>query len=193
MVKSKTRLGYPPLILPVCLVGANVAGRPNFEAIAWFNLVDYQPAMIGLSSEKSHYTNRGIRENKSFSVNVPSADMAAVTDFCGLYSGSKVDKSKVFEVFYGELKTAPMISECPFNIECKLAQTVELLHGEFFIGEIVGLYMDDRYLTDSKPDLKKINPLLFEGSAGSYWKLGEYLARVSEPGKNFRPRTERKE
>jgi flavin reductase (DIM6/NTAB) family NADH-FMN oxidoreductase RutF len=193
MVKSKTRLGYPPLILPVCLVGANVAGKSNFEAIAWFNLVDYQPAMIGLSSEKSHYTNKGIRENKSFSVNVPSADMAAVTDFCGLYSGSEIDKSKIFEVFYGELKTAPMISECPFNIECRLAQTVELLHGEFFIGEIVGLYMDDKYLTDGQPDLKKIDPLLFEGSAGSYWKLGEYLARVSELGKDYKPRTERKE
>jgi flavin reductase (DIM6/NTAB) family NADH-FMN oxidoreductase RutF len=106
------------LATAVCLVGAKVAGKPNFEALAWFNFVGSR--LIGLSSDKSHFTNRGIRENGSFSVNIPSSKMAAVTDFCGLNSGSEVDKSEVFDVFYGELKTALMISECPVNIECKL-------------------------------------------------------------------------
>jgi flavin reductase (DIM6/NTAB) family NADH-FMN oxidoreductase RutF len=176
--------------MPVCLVGANVDGSPNFEAIAWFSLVDYQPDLISISSEKSHYTNKGIKENKSFSVNIPSADMAAVTDFCGLYSGSKVDKSKAFGIFYGELKTAPMISECPVNIECRLTQTVELSHGEIFIGGIVGTYIEDKYLTDNKPDISKIDPLIFE-SLGNYWKLGKHVAKAFEIGKNYKPKSEK--
>ena len=191
MGKSKARFSYPPLAMPVCLVGANVSEKPNFEAIAWFSLMDYQPNLIGLSSEKSHHTNKGVRENKTFSVNVPSAGMAEVTDFCGLNSGSKVDKSGVFEVFYGELGTAPMISECPFNLECRLKQTVELLHAEFFIGEIVGVYIDDQYLTGGRPDLRKIDPLLFEGSVGDYWRLGEHVARAFEIGKKYKPRRNR--
>jgi flavin reductase (DIM6/NTAB) family NADH-FMN oxidoreductase RutF len=188
--KNKTKFNYPPFVMPVSLVGANVGRKPNFEAIAWFNLVDYQPNLIGVSSEKSHYTNKGIRENKTFSVNIPSAGMVAATDFCGLYSGSKVDKSKAFDVFYGELKTAPMISECPVNVECRLNQTLELLHGEVFIGEIVGVYMEDKYLTDNKPDTRKINPLLFEGTLGSYWKVGEHIAKAFGIGKDYKPKSE---
>jgi len=33
--------------------------------------------------------------------------MVTATDYCGIKSGKKVDKSKIFELFYGELKTAP--------------------------------------------------------------------------------------
>lgn len=191
MRKTKTKFNYPPIIMPVSLVGANIGKKPNFEAIAWFNLIEYQPYLINFSSDKSHYTNQGIRENKTFSLNIPSIGMAAATDFCGLYSGSKVDKSKTFEVFYGELKSAPMISECPINMECRLEQTLEMTHCEVFIGEIVAVYVEGKYLTDNRPDIRKINPLLFEGTMESYWRVGEYIAQAFEIGKNYRPKQDR--
>ncbi len=186
MTKIKTTFKRPPLTLPTCLVGANVNGKPNFEAIAWANIVDYNPYLLSISSEKSHYTNKGIRKNKEFSVNIPSVDMVAVTDYCGTHSGEKVDKSKIFDVFYGELKNAPMIRECPINVECKLVKTVELQHGELFIGEIVGVYMDERHLTDSKSDLKKVNPLVFEEGVGNYWTLGEHVGRIGKMEKDYK-------
>ena len=186
MTKIKTKFKRPPLILPVCLAGANVEGKPNFETIAWFNMVDYDPCLIGFSSERTHYTNKGIRENKTFSVNIPASDMASVTDFCGIYSGEKKDKSKIFDVFYGELQTAPMISSTPINVECKLTKTVELFHAEFFMGEIAGVYVDEKFLIDGKIDLKSINPLLFEDGLGSYWSLGDYLAKAFDLGKHFK-------
>ena len=189
MRKAKTTFTRPPFILPVCLVGANVEGRPNFEAIAWFNIADYSPYLISVSSEKSHYTNKGIRKNKEFSINIPSVDMAAVADYCGTYSGEMIDKSKLFNVFYGELKNAPMISECPINIECKLARTIGLLHGEVFIGEIIGVYMEEKYLTDNKPDIRKIDPLLFEEGLGNYWKLGEHIGKIHNIGKDYKPKS----
>jgi len=34
------------------------------------------------------------------------------TDWCGLHSGKRTDKSKVFETFAGELENAPMIKAC---------------------------------------------------------------------------------
>jgi flavin reductase (DIM6/NTAB) family NADH-FMN oxidoreductase RutF len=186
MTKAKTRFSRPPLTLPVCLVGANVNGKPNFEAIAWCNIVDYNPYLISISSEKSHYTNKGIRQNKEFSVNIPSTDMVAATDYCGTHSGEKVDKSKIFGVFYGELKNAPMINECPINVECRLVRTVKLLHGELFIGEIAGVYVEDKYLTDAKPDMRKINPLVFEEGVGNYWKLGEHIGRIGNMEKDYK-------
>ena len=190
MAKARTKFSRPPLTLPVCLVGANVNGKPNFEAIAWFTIADYNPYLISISSDKSHYTNKGIREHKEFSVNIPSADMAAVTDYCGTYSGEKIDKSKVFAAFYGELKNAPMISECPINVECRLIKTIELSHNELFIGEIVGVYMEEKYITDTKPDIRKIDPLVFEEGLGNYWKLGEHVGKIGHVGKDYKPKSQ---
>jgi flavin reductase (DIM6/NTAB) family NADH-FMN oxidoreductase RutF len=189
MTKTKTRFSRPPLILPVCLVGANVDGKPNFEAIAWCNIADYNPYLISVSSGKSHYTNKGIREHKEFSVNIPSVDMAAITDYCGMHSGKEVDKSIVFDVFYGELKNAPMISECPINAECRLVKTMELSSNELFIGEIAGVYIEEKYLTDAKPDMRKINPLVFEEGMGNYWKLGEQIGKIGSMEKDYKPKS----
>jgi flavin reductase (DIM6/NTAB) family NADH-FMN oxidoreductase RutF len=186
--KIKTKLKRAPLILPVCLVGANVIEKPNFQAIAWFNMVDYDPYLIGFSSEKSHYTNKGITENKTFSINIPTSKMAIKTDYCGLHSGNKIDKSKIFDVFYGELKTAPMITKLPINVECKLTKTINSYHADFFIGEIKAVYMDEKYLIDDKPDIQKINPLLFEDGLNRYWKLGDLLANAFDIGKKYNPK-----
>jgi hypothetical protein len=48
--------------------------------------------------------------------------------------------------------------------------------------------MEDKYLTDNKPDTRKIDPLLFEGTLGSYWKVGEHVARAFAVGKNYKPK-----
>ncbi|MBP1730576.1 MAG: flr, partial [Deltaproteobacteria bacterium] len=117
------RVYYP---MTCSLVGANVGGRPNYLTVAWFSMVNPKPPYVMVAMNKVHYTNAGIRENGTFSVNIPSAEMAEVTDYCGLVSGSKYDKSGIFETFYGKLLTAPMIKECVFNAECKLIQTVDL-------------------------------------------------------------------
>lgn len=186
MGKVKTNFKRAPMILPVCLIGANIQKKPNFQAIAWFNMLDYDPYLIGFSSEKSHYTNKGIMENKTFSVNIPNSKMVAVTDFCGLVSGANVDKSKVFDVFYGELKTAPMINQMPINVECKLTQTIKSHNADFFIGEIKGVYIEEKYLINNKPDMKSIDPLLYEDGLNNYWSLGKYLAKAFDIGKKLK-------
>ena len=115
--------------------------------------------------------------------------MAPVTDFCGMHSGKDVDKSNIFDTFYGELKTAPMIDKMPMNIECKLTKTIELHHADFFIGEIVGVYIDDKYLINNKPDMKILDPLLYEDSLNRYWSLGDLVANAFDIGKKFKLRS----
>jgi len=189
----KMKVKYPPLVMPVCLVGANVAGKANFEAIAWFTFLESQPLMVGVTSDKLHHTNKGIRENNCFSVNIPSVDLVEVTDYCGLFSGSKVDKSRVFDVFYGELERAPMARECPVCMECKLVRRVEFLRNEFLVGEVVTVYVEDSCLIDEKKgDIGKVNPLLYEGGVPPYyWKLGGQVAGAFEVGKNYKPEQNR--
>ena len=172
---------YP---LPTTIVGANVNGRPNYITIAHIGIMDMGTISLGMG--KVHFTNAGIKENGTFSVNIPSVEMVKITDYCGLVSGKSVDKAGLFSNFYGKLETAPMINECAINMECKLVQTVDLPRHDIFIGEIVETYCEEKYMTDKVVDFSKVQPILFTMNDTGYWKLGERFARAWSIGKNYK-------
>ena len=184
----KTKLDLRKCLQPlaIALIGANVKGRPNYTTIGFAGMADRNIASLGMN--KAHYTNIGIKENGTFSINFPSVDMVKEVDYCGLVSGESVDKSKLFDNFYGELKTAPMIRQCPLTMECKLIQTLEFTGNEAFFGEIVATYCDNKYLTNGIIDFSKVNPIIFDTHQRSYWKLGEKFAPAWSIGKEIETR-----
>ena len=189
MIMEKINIGTTAFVypMPMTLVGANVGGRPNFMAVGWINRCNYKPPLLVAGLNKRHYTPEGIRENETFSVNIPSIEMIEETDYCGLVSGRKIEKSELFEVFYGELKTAPMIKQCRMNIECRLFDIHELPTNNLYIGEIVAAYTEEKYLTkDGKPDIKKINPFVLTMPDNSFWAVGEYLGKAWGIGKKLK-------
>ena len=174
--------------MPVVLVGTQVTGKANFMTVGWCSRANANPPMISCGINKLHFTPEGIRENRTFSVNIPSLSLLEKTDYCGLVSGAKVDKSKVFEVFYGTLKTAPMIRECPVTMECRLVQAIDLPTNTLFIGEIVGAYADGEIWKDGKPDFGFINPLLLTMPDNTYWTLGKAVGKAWNAGAGMRLR-----
>jgi flavin reductase (DIM6/NTAB) family NADH-FMN oxidoreductase RutF len=172
---------------PTVLVGAIVDGKPNFITIAHIGIVNHaRPYLISLSSAKAHYTNAGIKENKAFSVNIPSENLVVETDYAGIVSGKKTDKSELFEVFQGQVANAPMIKECPINMECRLYDIYDTPTHDLLIGEIVETYADDSVLTEGKIDLAKLKPLLFDMSSIKYWSVGEIVADCWKVGKQLK-------
>ena len=61
---------YP---MPTTLIGALVNGKPNYITIAHVGIMEMESVSLGMN--KRHFTNQGIKENKTFSVNMPSAKM----------------------------------------------------------------------------------------------------------------------
>ena len=185
---SKSKLGpnhylYP---MPTTIVGANVKGKPNYLAIAWCSIVHGSPPIIAVALRKTRYTSIGIKENQTFSVNIPSSTMVAKVDYVGLVSGHKTDKSQIFTTFYGTLETAPMIEECPINLECKLLQTLDFGHShEVFFGEIVEVYANKECLKNGIPDIKRIDPILYSTGDHNYWKVGDHLAKAFDIGRSY--------
>ena len=173
---------YP---MPTTLVGALVRGRPNFATIAHVGIMDLKTISLGMN--KTHFTKAGIFENRTFSVNLPSVDMVEKTDYCGLVSGKNIDKSKLFKIFYGELKTAPMIEECPVNMECRLVKNVDFPSHDIFMGEVVAAYCDESVLNEEeKLDYTLLKPILFTMHDAGYWKLGERFADAWSVGKSLK-------
>ena len=174
---------YP---MPMTLVGATVENRPNFLAVAWVARVNSRPPMIGAALGKIHHTNAGVHEHKAFSVNIPGGDLMDKTDYCGIVTGKTTDKSKLFDVFYGELQHAPMIRQCPLSLECRLVQAVDLPSNTLFIGEIVSAYAEEGILTNGQPDIKKMDPFTLTMPDNFYWSVGEKVGQAWNLGKSLK-------
>ncbi|MFC2108251.1 flavin reductase family protein [Candidatus Bipolaricaulota bacterium] len=175
--------------LPV-LVGVNVGGKPNYIAIGLIGWLCYD--MMSISVGHKQYSKIGIDENGTFSINQPTADLVRELDFCGMKSGRNTDKAALFETFYGELETAPMIRECPVNIECRVVQTLNRSIHSVFLGEVVAVHASEEYLAEGLPDVTRIDPIFYAPDANlgkgahGYWRLGERIGRAFDIGKDLK-------
>jgi len=160
--------------MPAAIIGSMVDGKANFMTIAYCGVVNNNPAMVAIGSNPSHHTMKGIREHKTFSVNIPSTSMAEKTDYVGIYSGRDVDKSKIFDVHYGVLSNAPLIAESPVTLECRVREMLDIGGNDtIIIGEVVESYIDESCMTDGVPDALKIDPLIYTPNDRKYWSLGD--------------------
>lgn len=186
---SKVQMGpqtwlYPT---PAVLVGANVDDKPNFMAVAWCGIANSTPPMISIALQHHRYTNKGIKQNGAFSVNIPSVDMVRETDYCGIVSGSKANKVEVckFNIFYGKLENVPLIEQCPVNLECEVVHTLNLGSHALIIGRVEETHVTEGCLTDGKPDMTKVKPFIFTVGASQYHAFGEVIAKAFSIGREL--------
>ncbi len=182
---EKITLGAMPYmsVMPTLLVGANVKGKANYMTAAWATNACMAPPMVCVALNKTRYTVQGIEENKTFSLNVPSAKHVVEADYCGLVSGAKEDKSNVYTSYYGRLATAPLAKECPVNIECRLFRSVDCGSHLLYIGEVIEVHVDKSCLTDGKPDAAKIDPIVY--AQATYSHIGAQAGKAFSVGKEY--------
>ena len=172
---------YP---MPMVLVGAMVDGKANFLAVAWVSRVSMRPPLIAVALGP-HHTNAGIEKHGQFSVNVPDVALLEKTDYCGLVSGKKVDKSALFDVHFGKLAAAPLIGECPLSMACRLFEKVALPHGVLYLGEILEAFCEEGCMSDGKPDIAKMRPFTLTMPDNGYWAVGERVGSAWSSGRNL--------
>ena len=166
--------------LPIVLVGAMVKKQPNFLVIGYISPFNFGKHVF-FSLYKKRYTSIGIHENQTFSVNIPSIDLLKETNICGSKSGRNIDKSALFDVFYGELKTVPMIKQCPITIECKVSEILDYDPNEGIIGKVVNSYVNENCLVDDKLDMRKVHPIIWAtGGDFNYYYLGDRIPQEEE-------------
>jgi flavin reductase (DIM6/NTAB) family NADH-FMN oxidoreductase RutF len=113
-----------------------------------------------------------------------------VTDYCGMVSGRDVDKSVLFETFYGELGTAPMIKGCPVNLECRVIKEFSIQHRQIFVGEVVQTYVAEEFVVERGgrrgiADMTRLDPIIY-ALDNRYYKIGEPIGFGYNEGKDFR-------
>jgi flavin reductase (DIM6/NTAB) family NADH-FMN oxidoreductase RutF len=169
---------------PAVLVGTEVNSKINYTLVAHIGIIDHNT--MSLSMNKSHYSNIGIKENRTLSINILNEEMIAKADHIGMISGFKNDKSYIFESFNGEIKGAPMIKESFLNMECEVVEILDRTTHDIFIVKPVNTYCDESCLTNGKPDISKIKPILFDMPQRKYWSIGESIADCWNVGKSYK-------
>ncbi len=184
-IGAKT-LVYP---MPAFLVGTyDEAGKPNIMTAAWGGICNSEPPMVAVSVRKARWTYAAILARKAFTICIPSAKLAAQTDFAGIASGRKTDKFAQLGLtaVRGEFVDAPYVEECPVVVELALHTTVELGSHNQFIGEIKDVKIDSDCLDDkNNPNISLIDPLIYDGGCSQYHRVGAPAGKAFAGGKIF--------
>ena len=187
MSKTKLDQRYSPYQMPSVIIGAMVDKKPNFMVCTWVSRVNRNPPLWMASINKNHYTMEGIQDNKTFSMNFPSATLVIEMDYVGITSGREIDKSSIFNLFYGDTE-APMIEECALNIELTVKDLIELPDHFIVLGTAINTYIYEQNLTDNKPDIQKMKLIIYFGveKEPTYWTIGEKLGDAFKLGIEFK-------
>ena len=81
------------------------------------------------------------------------------------------------------------IKECPYNVECRVAQEMMIGEYAYILGEVLESHIDEDKADDSKRagfDMTKVNPLIYFAEAREYWSVGKMLGYGFRVGKEIK-------
>ena len=162
----KKSIGKPERLYPnpVVMVSCSDGTKDNIITLAWVGTVCSNPPMISISIRPSRYSNELISASMEFVINIPEEKMLKACDFCGTNSGRDIDKFKKLDLTKekGFIVNAPLIKECPINIECKVRQIIHLGTHDMFIGEVLSVNADEEIIySDNDIDFEKVNDVSY--------------------------------
>jgi flavin reductase (DIM6/NTAB) family NADH-FMN oxidoreductase RutF len=168
---------YP---MPATLVAAAHEGKQGLLAVAWIGICSGTPPTVAAALRATRATFELIEASGEFTVNVPSVGMEAAYDLCGIVSGRSVDKFAAAGLtpVPGSVVAAPLVGECPFNLECRVTAIHEMGEYRLVLGEIVETHADESILdVEGKGvDVGKLDPLVYIPGAREYRGLSGKVA-----------------
>jgi flavin reductase (DIM6/NTAB) family NADH-FMN oxidoreductase RutF len=191
----KQQLSVKPLLypMPTPLIAAAHGGERGIFTAAWIGMVSGTPPTIGVAIRSTRNTLALIEASGEFTVNVPCVGMEAAVDYCGIVSGRDADKFAAAGLtpVPASIVGAPLVDECPFNIECRVVRILEVGEYRLVMGEIVETHAEEGILTpDGKTvDVGLLDPLVYIPGMQEYRGLGPKVADAYNVGLPLKERS----
>ncbi len=159
--------------VPPALVTCGTMQHPNVLTVAWTGIVCTHPPMTYISVRPSRYSYTIISKTREFVINLPTSSMSRITDYCGMKTGAKINKIEKchLETVEGTTVRAPVLTQCPVSLECKVCEVRHLGTHTMFLADITAVQVDDRYI-DSKGKFNLQQAGLLAYAHGEYFALG---------------------
>jgi len=148
-----------PKVLVSCR-GLN--GEENALAVAYCGNCSFDPPMLMVGIVPSRYSYKMIKESGCFVVNIVDKDYEQVFNYLGSVSKKDEDKLEKMNVkrTNGTVVNAPILTDCPVNIECTIVDSIVTGSHEMFIGKVEYVHADEKYVNEKGDiDYEKINLL----------------------------------
>ena len=132
--------------------------------------------MLSISVRPQTYSHGLLTRTREFVVNIPGSERLKEMDLCGMVSGRDQDKFALTGLtpLPASKVQAPLIQECPVNIECRVSRIINLGLHDMFIGEILTVQVDESVLDEKGHiDVGKMEPVAY--AARQYWALGRNM------------------
>ncbi len=129
---------------PVVLLTTARKGRANVMAMSWHTMMEFQPPLIGCVVSERDHSFTALKTTRECVINIPTVRLLPQTVACGNCSGERVDKFAEFGLtpLAAAKVAAPLIAECPVNLECRVADTRLVKAYAFFVLQVVKAWID---------------------------------------------------
>lgn len=157
--KIKSSLVPMPNVLVSC---RDKDGRDNALAVGYCCNCSFDPPMVMVGIVPSRYSYPMVKETGCFVVNLVGSELKEIYNYLGSHSGRDEDKLKKMGIKTGEgvKVNAPILMDCPVNIECKVVDSIVTGSHEMFVGKIEYIHANEDLVdSEGKIDLSKINLL----------------------------------
>jgi flavin reductase (DIM6/NTAB) family NADH-FMN oxidoreductase RutF len=129
---------------PVLLVSTFDGERPNLMTMGFHMMVQHSPVLIGCIIGPWDYSYRALRARGECVLAIPGVDLATKVVDIGNCSGQEAEKFKKFRLTAEPASqvTAPLVTECLANIECKVKDDSLVEKYSLFILEAVAAWIN---------------------------------------------------
>ncbi len=164
--------------LPPVMVSCGDGERDNILTVAWTGITCTHPPKTYISIRPSRYSYPIIRETGEFVINLAPASLVRAVDYCGIYTGAKVDKFSRCGLTRetAQQVKCPLIAESPLSLECRVTDVIPLGSHDMFLADIVAVDVEESLL-DEKGALRLSRAKLAAFAHGEYFALGERLGK----------------
>jgi len=146
-----------PRVLVSC---QGVNGEKNVLAVGYCCNCSYDPPMVIIGIVPKRYSHQLIKETGCFVVNLVDQKYQGTFDYMGSHSGRDGDKLAAKDVKSqpGEKVIAPILLDCPVNIECTVVNSFVTGSHEMFVGKVECVHADSELVNEKgEIDFSQIN------------------------------------
>lgn len=178
MSKQKWKGGALVAPVPPAMIscGSDEDGTSNIITVAWTGIINTIPPKTYISVRPSRHSYNLIRSRGEFAINLTTAKLVKSADFCGIYTGAKVNKFEKCNLHkeHANEISCPLIAESPLSLECKVTDVIELGSHHMFLADIVCVDVDESMI-NPEGRLCLENAHLAAFAHGEYFELGNKL------------------
>ena len=129
-------------------------GKNNALVVGFAANASLDPVMISVGIVPDRFSHHMVKESGCFVLNLPKKDFVKEYNYLGSRSGRDEDKFAALDLKWedGKYVDAPILTDCPVSIECRVVDSIHPGTHELFIGKVESVHVDEEYL-DSKGNI----------------------------------------